>query len=255
MGNFSKYYDKLNSKQKEARQFIPGFICAVCASLFFFLYAAPFAAASETILSFDSHVVVHKDSSMTVTETIKVRSERNSIRHGIYRDFPTTYTDYEFKIPTRYITGFDVKKVLRDGKPESHHFSTFGNGKRLYIGDRDLLLAPGDYTYTIVYKTKRQLGFFKDRDELFWNVTGNGWVFPIEAVSATVELPAGVPGEKIKVDGYTGYKGSRLKDFSAYFDGNGNPVFAATKKLRAYEGLTVLVAWPKGFVNEPTLGI
>ena len=58
-----------------------------------------------------------------------------------------------------------------------------------HVGDKNRNLDAGVYTYTLSYRTNRQLGFFDDRDELYWNVTGNGWSFPIDAASASVRLP------------------------------------------------------------------
>jgi hypothetical protein len=49
------------------------------------------ARADERILSFDSDIEVRQDGTMTVTETIRVQSEQNQIKRGIYRDFPTRY--------------------------------------------------------------------------------------------------------------------------------------------------------------------
>ena len=48
---------------------------------------------AERIISFDSDITVNEDASMMVTETIKVHSEGNKIKRGIYRDFPTEYED------------------------------------------------------------------------------------------------------------------------------------------------------------------
>lgn len=125
------------------------------------------------------------------------------------------------------------------------------NGKRVYIGQANVFLRPGEYTYTLTYKTERQLGFFKDHDELYWNVTGNGWVFPMDKATATVQLPEGVPTDRIQFDGWTGPQGSRAKDFTAFLDEAGNAHFTTTKPLTPYTGLTIVVGWPKGFVKEP----
>ena len=50
------------------------------------------------------------------------------------------------------------------------------------------------------YRTTRQLGFFDDHDELYWNVTGNGWDFPIDAASATVALPGAIAPSHLHVE-------------------------------------------------------
>ena len=55
------------------------------------------------------------------------------------------------------------------------------------------MLPHGEHTYELVYRTDRQMGYFADHDELYWNVTGNGWDFPIDRVTARVELPPAIP--------------------------------------------------------------
>src|SRR2546430_6396323 len=67
------------------------------------------------------------------------------------------------------------------------------NGERIRIGSADVMLSPGRHVYEITYRTSRQLGFFSDHDELYWNVNGNGWTFPFDRLSAEVRLPAPVP--------------------------------------------------------------
>ncbi len=75
-----------------------------------------------------------------------------------------------------------------------------------------MYLPPGDYTYTITYRTSRQLGFFDNHDELYWNVTGNGWAFAMDQVTATVILP---PGAALtSAEAYTGPSGARGRDYA-----------------------------------------
>ena len=205
------------------------------------------AAQSERILDFKSLIHIHQSGSMTVSETIKVFCAGRNIRHGIYRDFPTTYRGPHgnaFKV------SFHVLRVLRDGASESYHFKSLSNGIRVYIGKKKVFVPHGIHTYTLVYKTDRQLGFFKDHDELYWNVTGNGWRFLIEHASATVVLP---PGARItQKTAYTGAKGARGADYTSGTDNNGNVTFETTRPLRPREGISIVVSWPKGVVHEPT---
>lgn len=208
------------------------------------------AAASEKILSFASHITVDSDASMRVTETIRVVSAGDQIKRGIYRDFPTTYKD---RAGNKYVVGFTILAVERDGKPEAYHTENLSNGVRIYMGRKEYLLTSGEYTYTLSYRTDRQLGFFEDHDELYWNVTGNGWDFSIETASATVVPPPGIPADKMVLEGYTGPMGATGRYYSAAVIPDGKAVFKTTRRLNAREGLTIVVGWPKGFVQEPSL--
>jgi uncharacterized membrane protein YgcG len=210
--------------------------------------AVSIARADERILSWQSDIRVRPDSTLEVTETLRVRSEGERIRRGILRDFPTTYVNRRGE---RVVTGFDVLLIRRDGQPESHRTERLANGVRIWIGDPEVFLAPGLYTYTITYRTDRQLGSFAEHDELYWNVTGNGWDFPIDDVTAQVFLPGNVPADAIAVEAYTGPQGDRGRDWAAEAS-TSTATFRTTRALGPREGLTIVAGWPKGYVTAPT---
>ncbi len=201
----------------------------------------------ERIKKYQVLLVVGRDASLTVTETITVHARGRAIRRGIFREIPTTYRGTHGR---RISIGFDVIKVLRDGRPEPWHTRGRSNGKALYIGDADTLLTRGrDYTYTIVWRVRRALGFFEKHDELYWNAIGHGWRFPIVEAQVTVRLPKGVKAGK--VNAWTGYRGGRAQNVTNSTDDNGNPVFTLTQPLRPRQGMTVFVSFPKGVVTAP----
>jgi uncharacterized membrane protein YgcG len=207
------------------------------------------AQAAEEILEFASELQVDEDGALAVTETLRVRAEGDLIRRGIYRDFPTEYRD---RLGQRVRVAFDVESVARDGEPEPFRIERRGNGVRVWVGQADVLLRPGDYEYRLRYRTDRQLGFFAQHDELYWNVTGNGWEFPIRSATAMVRLPEAVPADAITVEAYTGPAGAQGRDWTAWVDGDGVARFETTHPLGPHEGLTVVARFPKGHVREPT---
>lgn len=208
--------------------------------------AAP-ARADERILEFDSQLAVHRNGSLDVTETIRVRAENVEINRGIFRDFPTRY---DGRRGERVRVAFSLIETRRDGQPEPSKVERIANGVRIRIGDPDVILPVGEHVYTIRYKTDRQLGRFEDFDELYWNVTGNGWKFPIDRASATILLPA--PARFGARAVYTGGQGDRETAARVVDEGPGRIRFATTAPLAPYEGLTVAVAFPKGVVAAPS---
>ena len=205
------------------------------------------ALAEERIEQFTSNANVNADGSVDVAETISVNAESRQIRRGIFRDIPTTYTD---RNGLRVVVGFEVISVKRDRRDESYAIEALANGKRIRIGNADVFLDHGIHVYEIQYRTTRQLGFFEQYDEFYWNVTGNGWTFPIEATTAIVRLP---PGARIlQHEAYTGYQGENGRDFKV-FSATGNEYRAvATRNFAPGEGMTIAVAWQKGIVAEPS---
>ncbi|WP_374601481.1 DUF2207 domain-containing protein, partial [Arenimonas sp.] len=221
------------------------FALAACLLL---AWVAP-AAAQERITAYHADITVLADGSMEVTEHITVRAEGNRIRRGIYRDFPTRYKD---RLGNRYVVDFEVLGVQRDGEAESWFTEKQSNGVRVNTGGDAFLPVPADYTFSIRYRTSRQIGFFDEHDELYWNVTGLGWDFTIEQASAKVTLPAPVPAGEMRLDGYTGPQGSTLSNYLSRVPEPGVAEFRTANPLGSYEGLTIVVGFPKGLVTEPS---
>lgn len=211
---------------------------------FLLIFIGVSLTAQERITFFGSDIVVHENGKISVQETIEVISQAKQIVHGIVREFPTTYTYYGF---LKYIVDFNLVSVTLDGNSIPYKIESVSNGKKLYIGDKQRLLPVGKHTYVISYQTNRQLGFFDNHDELYWNVTGNGWRFAIEKVQARVQLPKTIPLESIQTYGYTGYQGDQGKAY-AQTTHDDAIVFSTTSTLDPYQGLTVAVGFAKGFI-------
>ena len=221
-------------------------------ALLTFVLLLPFNAwADERILEYRSDIHVHASGELTVTETIRVRAEGQNIRRGIYRDFPTRYRDRFGNFVT---AGFKPISARRNGENEAWHTENRSNGVRVYLGRSDRMLEPGIHEYTLVFNTNRQLGFFDDFDELYFNAIGFGWAFPIDRGEATVRLPFDVPADRIATHAYLGRAGSRGGEVFTDFPDSRTVRFATGRPLAPREGLTVAVGWPKGLIAEPGLG-
>jgi uncharacterized membrane protein YgcG len=224
-------------------------LCALLVATLVLLMPLP-AAGQERITSYDIEIDVAADGSIEVTEHITVRAEGNQIRRGIYRDFPTRYRD---GAGNRVRVGLEVLGVERDGRTEAWFTEGLGNGVRINTGGDDLLpTLPAEYTFTIRYRTTRQLGFFTGHDELYWNAIGTGWDFPIERGTVTVRLPEPVPEELLTVEGYTGPQGAQGVAYAAAIPSPGTARYRLTEPLQPREGFTIVMTFPKGIIAEPT---
>ncbi|MCB1477399.1 MAG: DUF2207 domain-containing protein [Rhodobiaceae bacterium] len=231
------------------------FVMRRIAALFSLLIVA-FAAAPvpvraqgvEEIRLFESRIVVGEDGALTVTEIITVNAQWGEIKRGIYRDFPTRYYDPDNGLLRT--ASFEVLRVTRDGLEEPWFTQGMGGGTRVYIGDKDKYVSRGIHTYELVYRTDRQLRYFEGYDELYWNVTGNGWSFPIRVARAQVTLPPGA--EVLEWYAYTGGYGSTGQNAQVIGQTRRTITIETTRRLGAREGLTVAIAFPKGFVPEVT---
>jgi len=212
---------------------------------------------TDRILSFHSDIRVLANGSLEVTETIKVfngngpdgnnSSNNDDIKRGIVRDFPTKYIDKKGLWST---TSFELDEVTKNGIQEPYLEESLTNGTRIKTGSKDVLLPSGVYTYQFKYSTERQLIFHNDKDELYWNVNGTGWVFTIDSISCTIKFPEGA--RVLESACYTGVMGSTERQCHSTSNGTAMISFQSDKNLDSYEGLTVAAAIQKGIIAPPS---
>ncbi len=207
------------------------------------------AYAAEVIHKYHSYIEVEQTGDIIITETIQVTAEGHKIKRGIYRDLPVFRRTF---LGGRLSTQYKILSVKRDGKVERYHTEERDDGfLRVYVGDSGYLLPTGQkYTYEFTYKVPSQVFFYNDVDELNWNVIGSGWDFPILQGSAEIIFDD-VPIERFS--GYTGRALSKDKAYRSILEGE-RLFVETTKTLSPGEGLTVAVAWPKGyFLSNPRM--
>jgi len=204
------------------------------------------ALAREEIRSFAADIELRGDGSVMVIETIDVNAEGVDIRRGIYRDIPVIMLDDE---GNRLRPVLDVIEVTRDGDEEPFRVERMGDFRRIWIGDADVFLPRGEHRYTIRYTMSRMARSFADYDELYWNVTGNYWIFPIQRAVASIRLPQGAVVQDVQ--GYTGRTGSTEQAVTVSDANGGRVVVRANRPLGAGEGMTVSVSFAKGVLVAP----
>ena len=211
------------------------------------LFVVTPAAAEERVRDFASNIVIARDGTLDVTETIRVQVDNVAINRGIFREIPTRY---DGKRGQRVKVGFTLIETRRDGQVEPNTTETMNNGVRIKIGNPDVTIPVGEHVYSIRYTATRMIGRFDGFDELYWNVTGSGWRFPIDRASATIALPS--PAKFGERSVYTGFQGDKGTAAAVTGDRAGKISFATTAPLAAGQGLTVAVAFPQGVVDAPS---
>jgi uncharacterized membrane protein YgcG len=204
---------------------------------------------NDRILLFHSDIHLLTDGQIRVKEKIKVANfnggQNNLIQRGITRDFPTSYCS---SWGVLYDVPFTIHSITRNGQEEDYHTKSLSNGIRILCGRSDKILPEGIYEYTIEYTTSRQLKFHKDREEFYWNVTGNGWLFTIDEASGTIYSPRDIVPTDISV--YTGKQGSKNANAKVTQNGKSPIHVVTTKRLEPEEGLTLSASYPKGTFSQ-----
>ena len=194
--------------------------------------------SSERIKDFEVNITIDEDSSILVQENILYDFGEN-FRHGIYRNIPLE----KMRI-----------KVLKvaDELNHSYQFTTKQEDGylKIKIGDPNKVIK-GEHNYNIFYSVVGAIGYFKEHDELYWNITGNEWEVPIEKSGAKIYLPEKISEEDLKLDCFTGPLYSREKDCTFGLDESGDIYFQSERGFNPGEGLTIVLGWPRGIVQEP----
>jgi uncharacterized membrane protein YgcG len=216
---------------------------AVLAAAWAISVSGPTVHADEgwVITSFHSDITVSTDSTLTVTEDIRV--DFGSLqKHGIFRTIPLRYR-YDDSTDRYYL--LEVKSVTDGSKALIHSETIDHDYDVIKIGDPARLVS-GANRYVISYTVRGAMNSFADHDELFWNVDGALWPVAKRSVSSTVSLPARAFQ---KAACYQGPTGSRE---SCTFAINGQAVtFSSTRQLGSGEQMSVVTALSQGVVDVP----
>jgi len=204
-------------------------------------------SAEEKISHFRVSIEVEVDGDLIITEELTLIAEGKQIRRGIFRDLPRYYRDDKTggHLPYQY----DVRRVARNGLDEPYTSEKDGNAWRLRIGNPDQYLPHGEHTYLIEYRVKNQIRYFEAHDELYWNITGHDWSFPVLKAEAIITLPEGA--RVTEAVGYTGRYGQALRDYTYRPVGNDH-IFETARPLARNEGLTVSLSVAKGLIEPPS---
>lgn len=204
---------------------------------------------AEQIDNFETYIQINQDSSIDVIEQIDYNFG-DLERHGIFRFIPIKYEarggNFNLRISNIWVTDENTQ-------PYNFKVSYPGDNVEIKIGDADIFIT-GAKTYLIGYTVERAINYFDDHDELYWNATGNEWTVPILKAKATVFLPSSTDTlqKKCFIGGYG--EGESCDSMILAFDEQNNRIgqIFEQENLDYYQGLTIILGWPKNIVIEPT---
>jgi len=219
---------------------------AIAVLPFIFPTVSAYSTRELRIENFQSETIVMPEGTIDVTETIQAHF-LGGPWHGLYRTIPVEYVtpqglNYSLFLDVKRVTDESGRTLKVESSRERHYRKL-----KIYVPDAD----NSTQKITIEYSVSDALRFFEDHDELYWNVTGDEWDIPIQAASAHIILPEGTTN--IRANVFTGAYGSRAQKADVEIVGTGVDV-RTREPLRLHEGLTVAIAFDKGFVHEPTAG-
>ncbi len=206
-----------------------------------------------TIKHYQVAVMINKDASLDITETIDVNFSES--RHGIFRMIPYQYPLAPLpagieKADRQLESNGHAHTIIEDIAVSDRNYSVRNSGdyKEIKIGDKDKYVE-GDQQYIIHYRMLNAINFFKDRSELYFNIIGDRWETNIDVVNFSISLYDALPATPSFFVA-TGATGSQENKTITKWAGNKTFTGYTTEVLLANQGLTVGIVFPKDFITQ-----
>ena len=205
---------------------------------------------SYTIDLFDATLNVNKDSTINVEEDISY-------------DFKGTYNKGWRSISHKNIGAItDIYVVDKEnGKRLSYSLSRLEKtdpnnwGKYTYKVEGDFTnvewyynVSNEKHTWEIHYIVHGLVGFYKDKDEVYWNLFTN-YEVPVNSADAKIILPSMVEPENIQFSLYRTYPERNNKQYNIDKYQDIGYIFS-TAGILPNESVTIALGFPKGIVNQ-----
>ena len=223
-------------------------------------------AKSITIEEFHSQLSIELSADVVVKETIRLNFDGSW--NGIHRMIPIVERTpqgfaHRLRASVESVTDLQGAQLTYSSSRQDHSIDL-----KIYVPSA----VDASRTVVIVYRLKNAIRFFEEHDELYWNVTGDEWPYPILKASATIDLPREL--ENLRINAFTGGYGSTDRNVEITLDGvmrkpdsvvapaaEASPPPGAAHEIMVQakgsmgirEGLTVAVAWNTGVLRHPTL--
>ena len=190
---------------------------------------------------------VHEDSSVTITETIRIESGNDWFTNEFDRHLPTARRK---RFGLRHSKGFQLLECFRDGKPET--CKVFGDkGLMIRIGDfMNRAAVPQIRTYTLKYRLDNQMISTGEGNRFSWTVTEKYWGWWPINVSASVNLPGDASAHLKDNRILIGPEGKEETiRIGGVVSNDGIVHFVAPRSLGQSEVFSISLMWPKGYAG------
>ncbi len=185
---------------------------------------------SEEISEFSSIIDIQQDTSLEITETLKYVTTQE--HHGIFRYIPTK-KQTENGTRRYRISVISITNEL--DKSYQYESSTENDNLTLKIGDPDKTFT-GERTYVLRYRIEHALDTYSEYDELYWDITGEGWNFPVQTAKVTVHSPW---ADMVESRCFTGAYGSNIQACQTQTLTPSELTISTTESLQPQENFTI----------------
>lgn len=238
------------------------------------LESPPISDPGEGLAFFGTEIVVHRDTSLSVTESTRAVLRGAQGRHGISRRLPLAPLNIDGD-PTSVQYANQIASVVPVGAqsllPAPLPIASIAedeNTVTFRIGDKDSTLQKGEYDFSFQFTAS---GFVHNSEKLgasglIWNLTG-GIVHPIASSQIRIKLPDFIDPKTVVTGVFLGIVDSESRAREAKLIlGSTTDVritierspderevfltFSPKRPLAPLEQLIVRITWPEGFLEN-----
>lgn len=211
----------------------------------------------EQLLDYHTDIHIAANSDLDVTETLTMRVDKDLIHYGTHRDLPDTYRDLNGGASRAQREILDVQI---DGNPVPWHTAAIEGSTRLFLGDEQAPVAPGEHTYSLHYRVHDRIAFMADHDSLGWVVDKSAWyiagtpyLHAITNASVDITLPAS-PGKSslAAVAQARRFNGIEKQAMTTSVRDDG-ATYAIDVPFMPHAAMAVKLEFPKGIVAAPSV--
>jgi uncharacterized membrane protein YgcG len=191
-----------------------------------------------------------KDSTLKVEETLVAVFPNYDQNHGILRAIPKSYKNHTLSLK-------EISVTDELGKPYKFTASEENGNKVLKIGDPNFY-AHGRTIYIIKYSLQDVTSYYKDHDELFWDINGDQWDQRFGSVTARIHIADPLADSlQDKSLCYAGYFGGLKQNCSITLvkPDSGTYVSVSADNLQPKQTLSAVLAFKPGTFNQKSSAI
>ncbi|MBU1151875.1 DUF2207 domain-containing protein [Patescibacteria group bacterium] len=195
------------------------------------------------ITDFNQEIQLNEDRSATITETISA-DFTNEEHRGLLRQIPYDFKNGSYQSRS---TKIDLQETSDPWEIVTYKENGYFNiemwtPEKIYTNKKE--------SFQLKYRIDNIINSFDEHDEFYWNINGTDWVVPTKNASATITLPQEIPEENLKIDCFTGIYGATEKNCQWEIVDQKTIKIHTTKQLAPYQGLSIVIATPKGIFAE-----
>ncbi|KUK67157.1 MAG: hypothetical protein XD87_0294 [candidate division WS6 bacterium 36_33] len=211
-----------------------------------FALEASAQTTQEEISLFKTEVVLEESTDINIREEIHYVFPQP--KRGIIREIPVDYkVQAGLKRPTTLVLNNIYYYSVNNPEVRFDDYERSSNNSYAIfkIGNPDVTIT-GEYVFVIDYTLKDAINYFDDYDELYLNITGDGWTVPIKKAITQITTPGEITDQLC----FTGPIGSTEANCSFEPISKNEVTVSTNSQLNSREGLTVVLKMPKGTLED-----